>query len=109
MTIKCESCGTSFFVPNTLAGKRVKCRKCGQAVAVGTPPPAKPLLKPKVPLAEPPSAPVAPAPVEMTPVAPAPASAPVEMTPVAPPPAPASASAPAPAGGLKGSETERNL
>ena len=63
MTIKCESCGTSFFVPNTLAGKRVKCRKCGQAVAVGAPPPpaaAKPLFKPKAPLAAAAPAPAAP-------------------------------------------------
>jgi predicted Zn finger-like uncharacterized protein len=134
MTIKCESCGTSFFVPNTLAGKRVKCRKCGQAVAVGTPPPAataKPLIKPKAPLAAPAPAPAEPAPAaEAAPAAPAPAPAadnppPVAETPVAAPAAPAPAPEPAPApaptpaapaapmsapaGGLKGSETEKNL
>ena len=124
MTIKCESCGTSFFVPNTLAGKRVKCRKCGQAVAVGAPPPpaaAKPLFKPKAPLAaaapaEPVPEPVAetPAPVVETPAAapaapapapePTPAPAPAAVAPTPAPVAPA-----APAGGLKGSETEKNL
>lgn len=35
MTVKCENCGTSFFVLNSLAGKRVKCRRCGQGVFVG--------------------------------------------------------------------------
>ena len=129
MTIKCESCGTSFFVPNTLAGKRVKCRKCGQAVAVGAPPPpaaAKPLFKPKVPLAAAAPAPAAPAepvpePVAETPtpVVETPAAAPAAPAP-APEPTPAPAPAPvaptpapvapaAPAGGLKGSETEKNL
>ena len=125
MTIKCESCGTSFFVPNTLAGKRVKCRKCGQAVAVGAPPPpaaAKPLFKPKAPVAAAaptPAAPAEPAPAPAAPVAEAPA--PVVETP-APAPEPTPAPAPAavaptpapvapaaPAGGLKGSETEKNL
>ena len=124
MTIKCESCGTSFFVPNTLAGKRVKCRKCGQAVAVGAPPPpaaAKPLFKPKAPLAAAAPAPAAPAETVPEPVAETPA--PVVETPVAAPAAPAPAPEPtpapaptpapvapaAPAGGLKGSETEKNL
>ena len=120
MTIKCESCGTSFFVPNTLAGKRVKCRKCGQAVAVGTPPPAataKPLIKPKVaapaepaPAAEAASAAPAPAPVAETPPPVAETSVAAPAAPVpAPDPAPASAAPVAPAGGLKGSETEKNL
>ena len=125
MTIKCEGCGAQFFVPNTLAGKRVKCKKCGQPVLVGTPPPAaKPMfklggLKPAAPTAAPAAA---PAPTE-TPAAPAPeAAAPAPAvgtsTPAAEPdavvePAPAPttpAAEPAPAMGvLKGSETEKNL
>ena len=136
MTIKCESCGAQFFVPNTLAGKRVKCKKCGQPVLVGTPPPAaKPMfklggLKPAAPTAAPAAA---PAPTE-TPAAPAPeaaapapavgtstpaaepAAASVAETPAAATPAqapvpaatPVSAAAPA-MGVLKGSETEKNL
>ena len=83
MTVKCDSCGASFFVPNTLMGKRVKCRKCGQAVPVGAPTAA--------------AAPANPAPA----AAPAPA-------PAAPAPAPAPAPEPA-APVLKGSETEKNL
>lgn len=56
ISVQCASCKANFKAPDTLAGKRVKCPKCSQGIAVpsatstGSPPPTPPApTRPPVP------------------------------------------------------------
>jgi hypothetical protein len=55
IAVRCTGCGASYQAPETLAGKSVKCRKCGAAIPVAAaaapsmPAPAQPNMPPVMP------------------------------------------------------------
>lgn len=69
IAIRCN-CGMSFSVPDAFAGKRAKCKTCGEVICIplATPPSTSMPLEPAVPVAEP----VRPMPTVARPVSPQP-------------------------------------